>query len=122
MFAPLFHAAVLTIAALGFTPRCARETEGESETRIDRIAKGLSESKYSIHDLSRFKGEGPDNLSRFNMPLELGMALSIRYQGKPQERHTIGWRWFRTSSYTKGSSPTWRGSTHRRTTRPREAS
>jgi hypothetical protein len=82
LFAPLFHAAVLTIAASGFTPRCARETEGESETRIDRIAKGLSESKYSIHDLSRFQGEGPDHLSRFNMPLELGMALSIRYQGK----------------------------------------
>jgi hypothetical protein len=82
LFAPLFHAAVLTIAALGFTPRCARETEGESETRIDRVAKGLRESKYSIHDLSRFQGEGPDNLSRFNMPLELGMALSLRYQGK----------------------------------------
>jgi hypothetical protein len=82
LFAPLFHAAVLTIAALGFTPRCARETEGESDQRIDRIARGLRESKYSIHDLSRFQGEGPDNLSRFNMPLELEMALSIRYQGK----------------------------------------
>jgi len=81
-FAPLFHAAVLTIAALGFTPRCARETEGESDPRMDRIARGLKESKYSIHDLSRFQGEGPDNLSRFNMPLELGMALSMRYQGK----------------------------------------
>jgi hypothetical protein len=78
----LFHAAVLTIAALSFTPRCARETEGESDPRIDRIARGLRESKYSIHDLSRFQGEGPDNISRFNMPLELGMALSLRYQGK----------------------------------------
>jgi hypothetical protein len=82
LFVPLFHAAVLTIGALGFTPRCARETEGESDPRIDRIARGLRESKYSIHDLSRFQGEGPDNLSRFNMPLELGMALALRYQGK----------------------------------------
>lgn len=82
LFAPLFHAAVLTIAALGFTPRCARESEGESDPRIDRIARGLRESKYSIHDLSRFQGEGPDNLARFNMPLELGMALSMRYQGR----------------------------------------
>lgn len=82
LFEPLFHAAVLTIAALGFTPRCARETEGESDPRIDRIARGLRESKYSIHDLSRFQGEGPDNISRFNMPLELGVALSLRYQGK----------------------------------------
>jgi hypothetical protein len=82
LFAPLFHAAVLTIGALGFTPRCARESEGEAESRIDRIAKGLRESKYSIHDLSRFQGEGPEKLSRFNMPLELGMALSMRYHGK----------------------------------------
>lgn len=82
LFAPLFYAAVLTIGALGFTPRCARESEGESDPRIDRIAPGLRESKYSIHDLSRFQGEGPDHLSRFNMPLELGIALSLRYQGK----------------------------------------
>ncbi len=82
LFAPLFHAAVLTIAALGFTPRCARESEGESDPRIDRIAKGLRESKYSVHDLSRFQGEGRDRISRFNMPLELGMALSLRYQGR----------------------------------------
>ena len=82
LFAPVFHAAVLTIAALGFTPRCARESEGEADPRIDRIAKGLQESKYSIHDLSRFQAEGPDKLPRFNMPLELGMALSLRYLGK----------------------------------------
>jgi hypothetical protein len=82
LFEPLFHAAVLTIAALGFTPRCARESEGEADPRIDRIAKGLRESKYSIHDLSRFQAVGADNLPRFNMPLELGMALSLRYLGK----------------------------------------
>jgi hypothetical protein len=82
LFAPLFHAAVLTIAALGFTPRCARESEGEADPRIDRISRGLRESKYSIHDLSRFQLEGPDNLPRFNMPLELGMALSLRYLGR----------------------------------------
>jgi len=81
-FAPLFHAAVLTIAALGFTPRCARESEGESDPRIDRISRGLSQCKYSIHDLSRFQGDGVDNLSRFNMPLELGMAVAMRYQSK----------------------------------------
>jgi hypothetical protein len=81
-FAPLFHAAVLTVAALGFTPRCARESEGESDPRIDRIARGLRECKYSIHDLSRYQSEGPNQLPRFNMPLELGMALTLRYQGK----------------------------------------
>lgn len=78
-FEPLFHAIVLTVAARGFTPRSARESEGEAEPRIVRIAKGLMESKYSIHDLSRFQGAGPENLARFNMPLELGIALGMRY-------------------------------------------
>src|SRR5437879_2515148 len=43
-----------------------------------RIAKAIFESKYSIHDLSRCKGEGDENLARFNMPLELGMAMAHR--------------------------------------------
>jgi hypothetical protein len=79
LFEPLFHAIVLTVAALGFTPRCARESEGQAEPRIIRIAKGLSESKYSIHDLSRYQGEGELNLPRFNMPLELGMAVGMTH-------------------------------------------
>lgn len=37
------------------------------------------ESKYSIHDLSRYQGAGAENLARFNMPLELGMAIGMRY-------------------------------------------
>ena len=86
-FAPLLHAAVLTIFALGFFPRSARESEGEADPRIDRIHRTLGESKYSIHDLSRFQGEGPDNLSRFNMPLELGIALSLRYQRRRSKPH-----------------------------------
>ena len=91
-FEPLFHAIVLTVAARGFTPRCARESEGQAVTRIDRIARGLMESKYSIHDLSRFQGEGGAlNLSRFNMPLELGMAVGIRYlkDGQPATHNWV---------------------------------
>ena len=78
-FQPLLHAIVLTVAAQGFTPRCARESEGQAYPRIDRIARGLMESKYSIHDLSRYQGQGADNLGRFNMPLELGIAIGMRY-------------------------------------------
>ena len=47
---------------------------------MSRILKTLSECKYSIHDLSRFSGEGVDNISRFNMPLELGMATALRFE------------------------------------------
>jgi len=78
-FEPVLHAIVLAIVARGFEPRCARESEGQASPRIVRIATGLAESKYSIHDLSRYQGEGADNIARFNMPLELGMALGIRH-------------------------------------------
>lgn len=78
-FEPLLHAIVLTVAARGFIPRSARESEAEADPRIVRIARGLMESKYSIHDLSRYQGAGSENLARFNMPLELGIALGMRY-------------------------------------------
>lgn len=87
-FEALFHAIVFTVAALGFIPRCARETEGEADPRMLRIARGLLSSKYSIHDLSRFQGEGAENLARFNVPLELGIALGIRYLGQEEKRVT----------------------------------
>lgn len=44
-----------------------------------RILDAMMGSKYSIHDLSRCKGEGNANLARFNMPLELGMAMARRH-------------------------------------------
>lgn len=46
----------------------------------------LFSSKYSIHDLSRCTGEGDERLARFNMPLELGMAMAFRYLETMEER------------------------------------
>jgi hypothetical protein len=79
-FEEMFLAIVFTVAAFGFIPRSARDSEGRADTRIDRITEALANSKYSIHDLSRFTGEGTDNIARFNMPLELGIALALRYE------------------------------------------
>ena len=79
-FAELLHAIAFTVLAFGFVPRSAKESEGQAETRIDRVVEASGNSKYSIHDLSRFTGEGPDNLARFNMPLELGIAIALRHE------------------------------------------
>jgi len=81
-FADLFHSIVFTVVAHGFIPRSAKESEASADPRIERISEALFESKYSIHDLSRFTGEGVDNLARFNMPLELGIAIALRYAGR----------------------------------------
>lgn len=60
-------------------PRSALETGTVAEPRMARIMRAIIDSKYSIHDLSRCKGEGDANLARFNMPLELGMAMAHRH-------------------------------------------
>jgi len=73
----LLHAIVLTTVSLGFIPRCALES-GEADYRFPHILDLLTKSKYSIHDLSRFTGEGPGNLARMNMPLELGVGIGLK--------------------------------------------
>jgi hypothetical protein len=79
-FRPIFDAMVFAAVCCGFFPRCATESGSVSEPRMARISRAMSESKYSIHDLSRCAGEGELNLARFNMPLELGMAIWQRYE------------------------------------------
>jgi hypothetical protein len=78
-YAPLFDAIVFATVCCGFIPRSALESGTVSEPRLTRILRALFSSKYSIHDLSRCTGEGSDNIARFNMPLELGMAMARRF-------------------------------------------
>jgi hypothetical protein len=78
-YAPLFDAIVFATVACGFIPRSALESGTVCEPRVARITRALFTSKYSIHDLSRCTGQGDDNIARFNMPLELGMAMACRF-------------------------------------------
>lgn len=79
-FQDLLLAILFTVTAHGLIARSSRETDGSAEPRFLRILRTLSRSKYSIHDLSRFTGEGLDNFARFNMPLELGIACALRFE------------------------------------------
>lgn len=85
-YAPLFDALILATACCGFKPRSALETGTVAEPRMERIVRTLFESRYSIHDLSRSKGEGEEGFARFNMPLELGIAMARRYMTRESER------------------------------------
>ena len=80
-YAPLFDAIVFATVCCGFMPRSALESGDVAESRLDRITRAIFNSRYSIHDLSRCSGEGDENLARFNMPLELGMAMAKRFIG-----------------------------------------
>jgi hypothetical protein len=78
-FSAKFDAIVFTVVSCGFLPRSALESGTVADSRMDRIISAMFSSKYSIHDLSRCKGEGNELLARFNMPLELGIAMALRH-------------------------------------------
>ncbi|MDX6602787.1 MAG: hypothetical protein QOF13_1989 [Solirubrobacterales bacterium] len=88
-YEPLLNAILLAVLSCGFVPRIATETGSTAVSRIDRICAALHGSRFSIHDLSRCRGEGDHNLARFNMPLELGIAMGRRYatQGGDGQAH-----------------------------------
>jgi hypothetical protein len=80
-------AIVFTAVHAGFFPWMAGSTGNIAVPRLERILEGLASCRYSIHDLSRYQGEGPDNVARFNMPLELGMAIALRGQHPGPDAH-----------------------------------
>jgi hypothetical protein len=87
-FAPLSDAIVFATVCCGFLPRSALESGSVAVPRMERITQAIFSSKYSIHDLSRCTGAGTELLARFNMPLELGIAMARRYtQRKKREQH-----------------------------------
>ena len=85
-YSTLFDAIVFATVCCGFMPRCALESGTVSEPRLARIPRAIFNSRYSIHDLSRCRGEGDENFARFNMPLELGMAMAKRFMD-PVDEH-----------------------------------
>jgi hypothetical protein len=93
-YAALLEAIVFATVCCGFMLRSALESGTVAEWRLDRIRGPLFSSRYSIHDLSRCTGEGAENLARFNMPLELGMAMARRIMDPAEHDWLFCWfRW-----------------------------
>lgn len=101
----VFEAILLTLLCYGMWPRWA-DDGSRTDPRLARIAYPLRGSLYSIHDLSRCKGEGDENLARMNMPLELGMALEQAYDphNEPHRDHKCVVLVSSTSSYRQAVS------------------
>jgi len=74
----LFHSIVFTVVSCGFRPRSALEAGDAGDIRLDKIARLIAESAYSVHDLSAVELDDVNNLPRFNMPFELGMVIGCR--------------------------------------------
>jgi hypothetical protein len=63
------------LVAGGLVPVCAQDLSTPDRPRLDMLVDAIVNCQYSLHDLSKVKGEGLDNYARFNMPIEMGMAL-----------------------------------------------
>lgn len=74
----LFHSIIFTVLSCGFRPRTAMEAGDAGDIRLDKIARLITESAYSIHDLSAVELDKTNQLPRFNMPFELGMVIGCK--------------------------------------------
>jgi hypothetical protein len=81
-FKHLYLAYIVGVSALGLAPFATLGIPGDR--RLDRILSLIQSCKYSIHDLSRVEVDaGPPRTPRFNMPLELGLAIAWKRLGSP---------------------------------------
>lgn len=80
-YLPLLRPLLFTVAFLGFQPRIASDSLDSLELRIDKICRLIRGARYSVHDLSRLKSARGGELSRMNMPFELGVDYGCRLFG-----------------------------------------
>lgn len=88
-YKPILNAMVFCVVRLGFRPRLATERIDSGETRISKIIELISGSRFGIHDLSRSQARRAHELSRHNMPLELGIDLGVRACGDDHHRRKV---------------------------------
>lgn len=74
-FETLANAMHFGVVAAGLIPVCARDLTTPDRLRLEMLVDAITSCNYSAHDLSKCKGEGDSNYARFNMPIEMGMAL-----------------------------------------------
>src|ERR1035437_2983490 len=73
------------VIAAGLLPVCAKDLTAPDRPRIEMLVGAITNCQYSAHDFSRCTGEGTANLARFNMPVEMGMALFHALQNQRRD-------------------------------------
>src|SRR5262245_10887444 len=74
-FMPLADAMAFAVIAGGLLPVCALDFSSPDRPRLSTLVQAICNCKYSVHDFSRYMGDGAHNYARMNMPLEMGMSL-----------------------------------------------
>jgi hypothetical protein len=85
-FKPLLRPLLFCVRKSGLTARLALERRDSGEVRLNKIAELIKGSMYAIHDLSRMQAEKAGELSRLNMPFELGLDIGCRMFSSDERR------------------------------------
>ena len=79
-----FEALLFAVTVSGYKVRCALEDADAANIRFDKLKALIRDSSHTIHDLSRTE-VGENDLPRFNMPFELGLAMGAKHFGGPKQ-------------------------------------
>jgi hypothetical protein len=74
-FELLSHAMHFAVVAARLLPVCGKDLSAPDRPRLEMLVDAIFHTHYSVHDFSKGSGEGENNFARFNMPIEMGMAL-----------------------------------------------
>lgn len=77
-YRPILNSILFCIVQANLIPRLATDRADGGENRLDKICRLMRESKFSIHDLSRCQALRKGEISRLNMPFELGIDYGLR--------------------------------------------
>lgn len=87
-YRPCFEALLFAVTFSEYRVRCALEDGDAANIRFDKLRRLIRESPRTIHDLSRTE-LGANDLPRFNMPFELGLAMGAKiFGGASRRRNT----------------------------------
>jgi hypothetical protein len=118
---PILQAIIFCIVYLGFEPRLSREVDNGAQARLETIQRLIASSKYSIHDLSRCEAANLGEISRMNMPFELGIDFGCRRFGSPEQASKAflileeqSYRYLRALSDLGGSDIQYHGADYRK--------
>jgi hypothetical protein len=118
---PILQAIIFCLVHLGFEPRLAREVDNGAQARLETIQTLVASSKYSIHDLSRCVATAAGEMSRMNMPFELGIDFGCRRFGSAEQRTKAflileeqNYRYLRALSDLGGSDIQYHGADYRK--------
>lgn len=84
---PILRSILFCITYLGYSSKIS-ETSDSGANRLNGIKKLITDSKFSIHDISRVE-LNRKNLPRFNMPLECGIDFGAKLIGEEKLKSKI---------------------------------